>query len=81
MRPDVWTVLRASAFFSEIGAWVLAVIMVLRGELLWAGGVRGVCPRRRHGRPTVEPQVSRCDALFHAVGAPCPARPAFTQAP
>lgn len=38
MRPDVWTVLRAWAFFSEIGAWILAVIMVLLGELLWAGG-------------------------------------------
>lgn len=38
MRPDVWTVLRAWAFFSEIVAWILAVIMVLRGELLWAGG-------------------------------------------
>lgn len=37
MRPDAWTVLRAWAFFSEIGAWVLAVVMALRGELLWAG--------------------------------------------
>lgn len=36
MQPDAWTVLRAWAFFFEIAAWVLTVVMVLRGDLLWA---------------------------------------------
>lgn len=36
MPLKAWTVLRAWLFFSEIAAWLLAVVMVFRGELMWA---------------------------------------------
>src|SRR3989304_354371 len=36
MQRDAWTVVRALAFFSEIAAWVLAVVMAVSGELGWA---------------------------------------------
>ncbi|TAJ34969.1 MAG: methyltransferase domain-containing protein [Nitrospirae bacterium] len=36
MQPQAWTFHRACLFFSEIVAWVLAVVMTFRGELLWA---------------------------------------------
>jgi len=36
MQPKAWVSLRALIFFSEIVAWVLAVAMTFRGELLWA---------------------------------------------
>lgn len=36
MSPKSSTVLRAWIFFSEIAAWVIAVVMVFLGKLLWA---------------------------------------------
>jgi SAM-dependent methyltransferase len=36
MQLKAWTVLRAWVFFSGIAAWVLAVVMAFRGELVWA---------------------------------------------
>ena len=36
MQPQAWAFMRACLFFSEIVAWVLAVVMTFRGELLWA---------------------------------------------
>ena len=36
MLPKSSTVLRAWIFFSEIAAWVIAVVMVFFGKLLWA---------------------------------------------
>jgi SAM-dependent methyltransferase len=36
MPLKAWTVLRAWVFFSGIAAWVLAVVMAFRGELIWA---------------------------------------------
>lgn len=35
-RLDVFTVARAWAFFSGLAAWILAVVLALRGDLLWA---------------------------------------------
>lgn len=37
MQPKASVSLRAGIFFSGLAAWVLAVVMVFRGELLWAG--------------------------------------------
>ncbi|HLF83879.1 MAG TPA: methyltransferase domain-containing protein [Blastocatellia bacterium] len=37
MQPKAFTFLRPWVFFSGLGAWVLAVVLALRGELLWAG--------------------------------------------
>lgn len=36
MRPKVCVILRACIFFSGLAAWVVAVVLVFRGELLWA---------------------------------------------
>lgn len=36
MQLKAWTVLRAWVFFSGIAAWVLAVVLAFRGELVWA---------------------------------------------
>jgi len=36
MRPKVCVILRACVFFSALAAWVVAVVLVFRGELLWA---------------------------------------------
>ncbi len=36
MRPKVCVVLRACLFFSGLAAWVVAVVLAVRGELLWA---------------------------------------------
>lgn len=36
MRPGAWIILRALVFFSELAAWILAVIMGFRGQLAWA---------------------------------------------
>ncbi len=36
MPLKAWTVLRAWVFFSGIAAWVLAVVLAFRGELVWA---------------------------------------------
>lgn len=36
MQLKAWIVLRAWVFFSGIAAWVLAVVLAFRGELVWA---------------------------------------------
>lgn len=36
MQPGAWIVLRAWVFFSGLVAWILAVVMVFRGQLAWA---------------------------------------------
>lgn len=36
MQPQVFTILRAWIFFAGLAAWVIAVVMVFRGEALWA---------------------------------------------
>ena len=36
MRPKVCVVLRACLFFSGLAAWVVAVVLAFRGNLLWA---------------------------------------------
>ena len=36
MRPKACIIVRACLFFFSLAAWVLAVVMVFRGELLWA---------------------------------------------
>jgi SAM-dependent methyltransferase len=42
VRPGTTTALKASLFFFEIGAFVLGVALVLRGQLLWAAGCTAI---------------------------------------
>src|SRR5574341_211421 len=39
MKTDAWTVFRAWVFLSELTAWALAVVLAIRGRLLWAAGI------------------------------------------
>jgi SAM-dependent methyltransferase len=69
MERRTSTVLKAWLFHAEIAAWLIALGLAL------AAGERARGPGSARGRPAVEPEVARPDALLHALGALVPRGP------